>query len=239
MNSSFDRLLNTLNDQYITLLVDRLQLEPQPLRSLWHELLSTVEFTVAGAGDHPVPKNPPSTGSVKTCPVLFSKGVKAGVPCGAKLKGGAITCARHAKAEKKPVPVAVVKPSPTPDSSKTDFRLVFNKDFEKYWHPATGFVLRSSSEIVVVGKWDAERRVVVPLTTEDEDECERLRIKYVEKPYHTEINMINQMVSKTMDVDEMLKDLIRNSDSETESGTKNDSFSFEDSEEEFEAEIVQ
>ena len=128
---------------------------------------------------------------------------------------------------------------------------MFNKDFGKYWHPATGFAFRSASEVVVIGKWDVESRQLIPLAVADTEECERLRLKYVEKPDHQEIEGVNQVAGDTLDIEEILTNLTQNSDSDgeeskTEVQTKDQekdddeqSFSFEDSDEEFEAEIAQ
>lgn len=118
---------------------------------------------------------PPQTLPAVTCQYVYVKGQKAGSSCSHKRKKDSEFCSQHSKKKEEPQVVVVETAKEAPKKPNPVLRM--NKIINKWWHPETGLVFKSSEEKIVIGIYKEES--VHDLTEEDVATCVTHKFKYV------------------------------------------------------------
>ena len=141
------------------------------------------------------------------CPYKFTRGDKAGKVCGVKSKNGDLYCSTH----KKSAPAETVKPpqrrqseasvAPSVASSIADEykTLKMHKKLEKPWNKATGFVFKSATERVVIGKL-GEKDTIEKLTDDDVEMCKKFHFKIAEEI--KQVDSMQKTINKSLGISE-------------------------------------
>ena len=166
-------------------------------------------------------KKPEQPKSVTSgCPYKFTRGDKAGKVCGVKSKNGDLYCSTH----KKSAPAETVKPpqrrqsevsvapsvahsvapsvAPSVASSTADeYKILkMHKKLEKPWNKATGFLFKSPTERVVIGKL-GEKDTIEKLTDEDIEMCKKFHFKIAEDKTK-QLDFSQKTINKTLGISE-------------------------------------
>lgn len=112
---------------------------------------------------------------VNTCQYVYVKGQKAGSSCSHKRKKDSDFCSQHSKKKEEPQIVVVETAKEAPKKPNPVLRM--NKIINKWWHPETGLVFKSSEEKIVIGIFKEES--IHDLTEEDVASCVAHKFKYV------------------------------------------------------------
>jgi hypothetical protein len=115
-----------------------------------------------------------------TCVYEFSRPPNKGKICGVRTKG-CDYCAKHKpkdQKEKIPTEVEPVKKSVEKASEEKKLVIVKNDDMNVWWEVSSGFVFKSATEKIVIGKIVDDS--VVPLSLLDKEECTKRKIVYKE-----------------------------------------------------------
>jgi hypothetical protein len=122
-----------------------------------------------------VPQPVPAIIGVNTCQYVYVKGQKAGTSCSHKSKKDSEFCSQHSKKKEEPQIVVVETAKEAPKKSNPVLRM--NKIINKWWHPETGLVFKSSEEKIVIGIFKDES--IHDLTEQDVATCVTHKFKYV------------------------------------------------------------
>lgn len=115
-----------------------------------------------------------------TCIYEFSRPPNKGKICGVRTKG-CDYCAKHKpkdQKEKVPSEIEPVKKSVEKASEEKKLVIVKNDDMNVWWEVSSGFVFKSATEKIVIGKIVDDS--VVPLSLLDKEECTKRKIVYKE-----------------------------------------------------------
>jgi hypothetical protein len=115
-----------------------------------------------------------------TCIYEFSRPPNKGKICGVRTKG-CDYCAKHKpkdQKEKIPTEVEPVKKSVEKASEEKKLVIVKNEDLNVWWEVSSGFVFKSATEKIVIGKVVDD--TVMSLSSLDKEECTKRKIVYKE-----------------------------------------------------------
>jgi hypothetical protein len=147
-----------------------------------HDLQDIMDKVPVTADVKPLlpPVQPPPTTTTTTCSYVYVKGQKSGTSCSNKRKKDSEFCSQHSKKkETAPVeaPQIVVVETAKEAPKKPNPVLRMNKIINKWWHPETGLVFKSSEEKIVIGIFKDES--IHDLTEDDVATCVTYKFKYV------------------------------------------------------------
>jgi hypothetical protein len=113
------------------------------------------------------------------CSYVYLRGQKAGQGCPLKKKVGSSFCSQHTKkpkeakaAEEPTIEVTANEPPKKPNPI-----LRMNKVINKWWHPESGLVFKSSEEKIVIGIYKDD--TIHDLSEEDVKTCIAFKFRYV------------------------------------------------------------
>ena len=202
INKSIETIINNFVENFIDKVVEKYpSTNRDNLTKLWTQIAnsSTVTTKAPSRGQDDDEENETKSKSDGGgCPYKFSKGEKSGSICGSKSKNGSTYCSVHKKHEgQEPKTIKKVLPEPKRSSSKSsntdskpNTKPVFykHKPLDILVNKETGFVIKSNTELVVIGK--LVDQTVKNLNLDDVDTCIKWRLHYdekmVEKPQEEE-----------------------------------------------------
>lgn len=188
----FHGVLESTLDEYLNLISTKHGIKFSELKELMNDVKgnNTLPPPVVAV----VKRKIPNQGDGNTCGHITQRGKNIGAICGKKVKKDCDFCSLHSKktatvttieVETKDVPVVQRKPNPV---------LRKNHIINKWWHPDSGLVFKSSEEKIVIGIYKDEQ--LVDLSEEDVATCISYKFKYVTKRKRSEDDIDNEQPKK-------------------------------------------
>ena len=209
INKSIETIINNFVENFIDKVVEKYpSTNRDNLTKLWTQIAnSPTTKAPSRVQDDEEENETKSKSDGGGCPYKFSKGEKSGSICGSKSKNGSTYCSVHKKHEgQEPKSIKKVLPEPKRSSSKSsntdskpNTKPVFykHKPLDILVNKETGFVIKSNTELVVIGK--LVDQTVKNLNLDDVETCIKWRLHYdqnmVEKPQEDEEQQ-DELVSK-------------------------------------------
>ena len=113
------------------------------------------------------------------CSYVYTRGVKAGQSCPNRKKQDSSYCSQHTKKPKDVAAAAepTIEVTATEPPKKPNPVLRMNKVVNKWWHPDTGLVFKSSDEKIVIGIFKDD--TIHDLSEDDVKTCVSYKFRYV------------------------------------------------------------
>lgn len=188
----FHGVLESTLDEYLNLISTKHGIKFSELK----ELMNDVKGINNGHNAQPPPvvkRVNPNQGDVNTCGHIAQRGKNIGAICGKKVKKDSDFCSLHSK-KTATVTTIEVETKDVPVQRKPNPVLRKNHIINKWWHPDSGLVFKSSEEKIVIGIYKDDQ--LVDLSEEDIATCISYKFKYVTKRKRSEDDIDNEQPKK-------------------------------------------
>jgi hypothetical protein len=185
----FNGVLESTLNEYLNLISTKHGIKFSELKDLMNDVKGNDGATAAPPAVVIVKKavQPQAEGTSTTCGYLPQRGKNVGIVCGKKVKKNSNFCAAHSKKTDAAADVTIeVETKNAPVPKKPNPVLRKNNIIDKWWHPDSGLVFKSSDEKIVIGIYKDEQ--ICDLTDEDVATCIAYKFKYVTKRKRVDYN---------------------------------------------------
>lgn len=162
--------------QYVQNVSTTYKIPVHDLQDLMDKFPNTATANILRPVVPPVIAVQPLLPAMGLCQHVYVKGQNVGNSCVHKHKKDSDFCSKHSKKKEEPQ-VVVVDTATKEAPKKSNPVLRMNKIINKWWHPESGLVFKSSDEKIVVGIFKDES--IHDLTEEDVVTCVMYKFKYV------------------------------------------------------------
>jgi hypothetical protein len=171
----FNGVLESTLDEYLNLISTKHGIKFSELKILMNE----VKGRNSTGGDITVAAKLVQVKDGQTCSFMPQRGKNVGTVCGKKVKKDSEFCTVHSKKTTVPPATIEVETKDAPIPKKPNPVLRKNHIINKWWHPDSGLVFKSSEEKIVIGIYKDEQ--ICDLSDEDVAACVAYKFKYVTK----------------------------------------------------------
>tara|TARA_B000000437_G_scaffold215639_1_gene190724 strand:+ start:97 stop:642 length:546 start_codon:yes stop_codon:yes gene_type:complete len=171
INESINEILKNMMHEYSLKISEECNIKQEKLHDIWNDLCNDFKLDKK----HNIKKkSPPKKKTIlnNKCKAILQRGKRAGEECGKKCEHN--FCKVHVKHI-----VEEISQEEKVKEDKIPEKIVIrkNKQLDKFWHPRTRFIFKSSKELVVVGKI-TDTDTFVDLEDSDIEICQRWKFKY-------------------------------------------------------------
>ena len=170
INESINKILKNMMQEYSLKISEECDIKQEKLHDIWNNLCNDFKLDTKYNTTKKSPQKK-KTVLVNTCKAILQRGKRAGEECGKKCENK--FCRSHAKNIIEEIP----EQQKVEDKIPEKIIIRKNRQHDKFWHPRTRFIFKSSKELVVIGKL-TDTETFIDLEESDIEICQKWKFKY-------------------------------------------------------------